>query len=620
MSTRKKLIVLVLVTSLAGSSSLFINSLMMRPVNRIETEQKVLEELSFRLIDYIGQVNKLDSEIFTLQKEKMFASRKALDESFQAVGKLEFLPSVNASIYSSIDTILLFSNSLVLAQRSLDERIESIEDFARNNLDNKKYSIIELAWGVSTGKIVSDEISDRVFFLEASISTLNNKIDLMLTNLDAQYSSISEEIRSYQKRARRLISLVLLLVIAVPLVFVLMIANMLAGRIRKIEIGISRMRNGDLADRIPVASRDEMGRLSRNVNEFTEELSLSMLRIKEASRINMTVKESLLSSVEQVSSTTEQLNHTARSISESMTELSETVTVTDAAVGTVENKLNILEMTINDQVSMIEETSAAMTQMIASVTNVSDITVKKKTALANLVEYSNKGGLKLNETNDVISKVHDSIEEIRSTAGLIANIAAQTNLLAMNAAIEAAHAGDAGRGFAVVADEIRNLAEATTKNSKRIDGVMKTVVGNIEDAAESGKSTGSVFTHIDKEVSEASASFDEIASSMEELKTGGSQILDAMTRLSEISVQVQEGDVSMMNAAVDNRKAVEKVERISSHTTQSVKEISQALDSLVDEMSKIAALTHKAESISETLENEVVHFKVDESLKADAVD
>ena len=369
------------------------------------------------------------------------------------------------------------------------------------------------------------------------------------------------------------------------------------------------MKEGDLADRIFVKGRDELGRLSRNVNDFTDELSVSILKIQDINKVNINIKEKLISSVEQVSQTTADVSESAHIISGCMSTLDETVKVSNHAVLTVDEQLNQLEGALNNQIAMIEETTASITQMISSVSNVTTITNKKKDSLTSLVNFANEGGTKLQQTNDVITRVHNSIEEIQSTTSLIADISSRTNLLAMNAAIEAAHAGEAGKGFAVVAEEIRKLAEATSDNSKRIDGVMSGIVDNIKAAADSGVKTGKVFNHIESEVNQVSASFDEIAQSMVELSIGGEQILKAMSQLNDISTQVKDSDHSMKEASSANRKAIDRVEGISRESSEKVNTISSAVDILSREIQMVINLSGEINSISATLKEEASHFR-----------
>jgi methyl-accepting chemotaxis protein len=337
MSIRVKLIMLVLITSLTGVASLFLNHLLLMPVERIKDEQSLLENLNYRLIDYIGQVNLLDSALFREQKEQVEEKKKDLDEAFSDVSDLEFLPSINSSIVLTIEIIVLYASTLAQSQDKLDERIINVVNVADKFIGQEKpFTLQVLAWSMEGDGSQRDiEIKDAVFYIQSITTSLNKNIELTLENLETQYNTIDEEIRKYEKRATRIVALVLIAIILIPMLIALFFANILANRISKIEIGISKMKEGDLADRIQVQTRDEMGRLSQNVNAFTDALGLSILKIKETSGINLSLKLKLINSVNMVSKTTEKVSESAHSISESMNSLDATVGISNHAVDTV---------------------------------------------------------------------------------------------------------------------------------------------------------------------------------------------------------------------------------------------------------------------------------------------
>jgi methyl-accepting chemotaxis protein len=131
---------------------------------------------------------------------------------------------------------------------------------------------------------------------------------------------------------------------------------------------------------------------------------------------------------------------------------------------------------------------------------------------------------------------------------IINSIAGSTNLLSMNAAIEAAHAGQAGRGFAVVADEIRKLADTSGKNSKEIERKIKDMISAINKAMTESTSTKSSFTEIREEISNVMGAFEEIQLATGELAEGGQQILTALTTLGELSTNVRSGGAEIGEA------------------------------------------------------------------------
>ena len=145
----------------------------------------------------------------------------------------------------------------------------------------------------------------------------------------------------------------------------------------------------------------------------------------------------------------------------------------------------------------VEESTASVNEMIASLKNLDKMTNARRESASRLVETAKNGGEKLSNTVEVVRNINNSIGSISDMIKIIDGIAAQTNLLAMNAAIEAAHAGDAGRGFAVVADEIRSLAETTSNNSQEIGSIIRDVMEKIHIAAESSEDTIQAFQDID---------------------------------------------------------------------------------------------------------------------------
>jgi methyl-accepting chemotaxis protein len=170
----------------------------------------------------------------------------------------------------------------------------------------------------------------------------------------------------------------------------------------------------------------------------------------------------------------------------------------------------------DDRSAHVTETAAAIEQMDATLRTISDIAGKKLEAALGLFERAKEGQQAMDESVDAIEKLKSYIDGVVGTTGVIEGIAGQTNLLAMNAAIEAAHAGDAGRGFSVVSDEVRKLAETSSASAREISGNLAKLVDDIKGTGGAIRGSGEAFRRIETEIVGVVEAMDEIARGMKE--------------------------------------------------------------------------------------------------------
>ncbi|OQA63826.1 MAG: Methyl-accepting chemotaxis protein 3 [Spirochaetes bacterium ADurb.Bin269] len=198
------------------------------------------------------------------------------------------------------------------------------------------------------------------------------------------------------------------------------------------------------------------------------------------------------------------------------------------------------------QKNMIDEATAAVTEMQASTDNIVRIVESERNTTVALVSASNDVRSVVDENLQNVVAINETVEIINGMTKIIKDVANRTNLLAMNAAIEAAHAGAAGEGFAVVAQEVRMLAEASMENSKKIADSIKKVVSIIVKTVKAGERNGSMFASLESLVHTVSDSMEEIAGAIRESGVGNARILDAMRTLRELGQSTEESSVSMI--------------------------------------------------------------------------
>jgi methyl-accepting chemotaxis protein len=332
--------------------------------------------------------------------------------------------------------------------------------------------------------------------------------------------------------------------------------------------------NGDLTQKLAVKSKDEVGKMAEYFNIFTENLSQLINNVKLASDSSVRVKEDLSANFEETVSSLSQIDSNLQNVNIQMSNMNGKVTNSTNAMHEVINGINALDSQIQEQAGAVEESTASVTEMVASLKSVSQIVARKREAAKELVQTSRVGGEHINLTKTTFEKgISTKISEISEMTTIIDNIASQTNLLSMNAAIEAAHAGDAGKGFAVVANEIRKLAEDSTKNSKKITEVIKTIVQYIGKTDDQMKNTAEIFVNIEHEVKDMDTALAEILNASQELSTGGEEVLSAMIILADISTNVtQKSSIIKENSSIVS-DSIEEVTTIAQDVSNAVSEV-----------------------------------------------
>jgi iron only hydrogenase large subunit-like protein len=215
------------------------------------------------------------------------------------------------------------------------------------------------------------------------------------------------------------------------------------------------------------------------------------------------------------------------------------------------------------QYASLEESSASVEQMVSSINSASKIASDRNAAVQDLVVTARKGEQDLNDTVAGIEEIAKSVADIHEMINVINNVASSTNLLSINAAIEAAHAGDSGRGFSVVAEEIRNLSEKTAENARTISTTLNSMIAGITAASEKSKATGDTVTDIIKEILDVADSLTQLTDSMHEMSIGSNEIIGAITSLKDISFQIKESYSEMSSEIVSMDDALGTISEIS---------------------------------------------------------
>uniref|UniRef100_A0A7C3E5T9 Methyl-accepting transducer domain-containing protein n=1 Tax=Gracilinema caldarium TaxID=215591 RepID=A0A7C3E5T9_9SPIR len=262
----------------------------------------------------------------------------------------------------------------------------------------------------------------------------------------------------------------------------------------------------------------------------------------------------------------------------------------------IADRITGLNQSIENESAAQIESSASINEMVASIRNVAESAARRRTALEKLTGTTDSGMQRLDSLLGYISKIEGSIGSIQQMVAVINSIASSTNLLSMNAAIEAAHAGDAGRGFAVVADEIRNLADTTGKNAKEIGRQLKEVIQIIKTAAEESDTTRAAFQEIRREIDSVIDAFNEISTATEELAEGGRQILEALRTLSEMSGELKSSGAEIAAAQKNVETLQNKTRSVLVGLRQDAQLIKKNDEAILVSVNEVARLSEESKA------------------------
>jgi methyl-accepting chemotaxis protein len=355
----------------------------------------------------------------------------------------------------------------------------------------------------------------------------------------------------------------------------ILLARALAKPLRRTADEFKRFAAGDadLTIRIDLKRNDEIGALVEDFNTFVAKLREIIVNMKTAQAALAGISRELGENAAVTRDAVQGISSDIQDVDGQSKIQASSVSESSTAVEEIAKNIESLDAVIIDQASQITEASASIEQMVGNIASIRGSSDKMAGQFKDLSGAAERGKETLGVSREKISMIAERSRSLLEANAVIANIASQTNLLAMNAAIEAAHAGEAGKGFSVVADEIRRLAETSAEQSQAISGELETVGEAIADVVIASGDSEKAFDQVVAKIAETDAIVRSLREALVEQEEGSVQILESLKRMNDVTAEVRNGSKEMK---VGNATILSEIEKLK-NSTQAIGDMVESL-------------------------------------------
>ncbi|MDR2662942.1 MAG: methyl-accepting chemotaxis protein [Treponema sp.] len=404
------------------------------------------------------------------------------------------------------------------------------------------------------------------------------------------------------------IAVLMLLVISAGAFF---LSRSISNPLKRMVTILGDIGEGDLTRRLEATSKDEIGDMTDSFNMTLDKIRNLILIIREKAQALSETGTELSGRMTETATAVNEITANIQSIKGRVINQSASVTETNTTMEQITSYINKLNGHIEDQSASVSRSSSAIEEMLANIQSVTQTLVNNAGNVTALSAASDVGRSGLQEVAADIQEIARESEGLLEINAVMENIASQTNLLSMNAAIEAAHAGEAGKGFAVVADEIRKLAESSGEQSKTISLVLKKIKGSIDKITSSTDEVLNKFEAINNGVRIVSEQEENIRNAMEEQSSGSQQILEVIGKLNDITRMVRDGSMEMLEGSKEIIHESKNLEIVTQEISNGMNEMAGGADEINTAVNSVNSISGENKESINILVQEVSKFKVE---------
>ena len=423
--------------------------------------------------------------------------------------------------------------------------------------------------------------------------------------------SIMEEQIAMQTRNKVIFAILVssALIIIVSLVIVFFVAKNISSPIKTVHAVLKRMGEGDLTARVETASGDEIGEMIRLLNQTQDGVGSLIAKVKEQTTSLHSIGTDFSMAADNSSSMIKTIMVHTEDIKNVADSQANSTADTNKTINEVISGIEKLNERIESQAKSIMKSSSAVDEIINHIKSVSQSLLQNDQNVAILASASEKGRSGLFEVSHDIEEVAKESEGLLEINKMIQTIASQTNLLSMNAAIEAAHAGESGRGFAVVAEEIRKLADSSQAQAKNVAVSLKKMKESLSKISNSATIVIDDFKNIDTAVQTVSSQEKNIRAVIEKQEEGSRSLAKITETLTLITDDVRGESMDMLDGSKKIIQSGATLEKLTANVLKGITEIVDEVEGIEKEVRHIQEISESNTTSIDALVTGVAKFK-----------
>ncbi len=579
MKLSHKFSIIVLLTILEIFILTFMSLNGSKKMQEMKNLQYVQASTETQLSELINYLNKLDFWAFTAQNAYRDWEEKAseLNDNFEALGNSKVLKEFSPEFRENIDALMnlwyLFKARFTEIEGFLKE-IESFKFPMGYTTSFDTDGIRATAEKYPEEEDLQAILSDVEFIHEQMPAILKAENTLKKLNNTCGYDIVAQiEVEEGKFQLTLIITAILSsLILALTIAFV---TGNISKRIVKVRDMTKTLADKDFTVSIKPNGSSEMTSLMENINNMVEEINNFFIIVKTTASKAISSGYSITDSANSTAAATNGIDTSIENITQEFEKISSAVSKAIMTISEMNNHIDTLVTHNSSQVVAIEDSNKSFDEAANTLQYINSMATERCRSAEEMHDFVADGDEKITSTANMLGLITQQLGEIHDVVTIINNVANQTNLLSMNAAIESAHAGEAGRGFSVVAEEIRKLAEETAKNAKKIKTVVNNIVSSVSEAnkasADASNAFAKVSLHADQVINslkEITERINNIGSQMDNIRTKNDETAVAAEKISAFCGELAEkqqsvsADVDYMNNLfLETRKDINQIKK-----------------------------------------------------------